>query len=186
MASVVATSQSKDHTFTKQTVPGIKLIQGLGVEGDCHSGKTVQHRSRLHIKPAPANLRQVHLIDLEILTQYDLQPGDIGENITTSGIDLLRLGKGTKLHFVGSETAEEVALDQAHPVVTVTGLRNPCPQIEKYRKGLQERFIVRDAERKIVARKAGIMSTVEVGGVVLAGMKIVVESPAKHEALECV
>ena len=80
-------------------------------------------------------------------------------------IDLLKLGTGTKLHFVRGELAEEVALGQEHPVITITGLRNPCPQIEKHKKGLQEKFIIRDAERRIVERKAGVMSTVDVGGV---------------------
>lgn len=186
MGTVIATAISSEHRFTKQAVPSINLLPGLGIEGDCHAGETVQHRSRLHIRPAPANLRQVHLIGRETLDQHDLVPGQIGENITTSGIDLLKLGKDTRLHFIQPNTDEGSALEQEHPIVTVTGLRNPCPQIEKHRKGLQEVFIERDSERKIVGRKAGIMSTINAGGVVMPGMRIVVEEPAVYEALGCV
>lgn len=186
MASVVATALSTEHKFTKRTVSSIKLLQGLGVEGDCHLGESVQHRSRLHIKPAPANLRQVHLVEQEILTQRDLTAAEIGENITTKGIDLLNLSKGTKLHFLSPEVGNEDALGQEHAIVTLTGLRNPCPQIEKHRKGLQETFIERDSDRKIINRKAGVMSTVDVSGVVMAGMRIVVQEPGHFEALDCV
>ncbi|KAJ9661172.1 hypothetical protein H2198_002116 [Neophaeococcomyces mojaviensis] len=186
MATVISTALSAEHTFTKQSVSAINLIEGLGVEGDCHLGKNVQHRSRLHIQPPPANLRQVHLIQNEILISNELKAAEIGENITTQGVDLLSLGKGTKLHFLDPLVAEEVAMAAKHPVVTVTGLRNPCPQIEKHRKGLQEVFVERDDERKIVGRKAGVMSTVTTGGRVIPGMKIVVEGPAEHEPLACV
>jgi MOSC domain-containing protein YiiM len=140
----------------------------------------------LHIQPPPANLRQVHLIQDEILNQYDLTPSDIGENITTHGIDLLALSKGTKLHFLPAGSSNDIKAAGAHPVLVVTGLRNPCPQIEKFRKGLQEKFVVRDANRNIVARKAGVMSVVEIGGKVDAGMKLIVEKPETFVALECV
>jgi MOSC domain-containing protein YiiM len=173
--SVLSVSFSKSHHFSKEPTSSIILIEGLGVEGDCHAGLTVQHRSRLHIKPPPANLRQVHLMQHEILKQFDLEPSDLGENITTHGIDLLALSKGTKLQAAG-----------AHPVVVITGLRNPCPQIEKFRKGLQEKFIVRDANRNIVVRKAGVMSVVEVGGKVDKGMSLFIETPATFVALDCV
>ena len=186
MAVVISTALSGEHTFSKQSVPSITVVQGLGVAGDCHAGKNVQHRSRLHIKPPPANLRQVHLIQEEILTQHNLKPAEIGENITTRGIDLLSLGKGTQLHFVRCEDAVDTALRQEHAVLTITGLRNPCPQIEKHRKGLQELFIERDVDRKIVVRKAGVMSTVDFGGVVMPGMKIIVQTPDEYEALGCV
>lgn len=120
------------------------------------------------------------------MNHYDLKPGDIGENITTHGIDLLALSKGTKLHFLPAGSSNDVEAVGAHPVLMTTGLRNPCPQIENFRKGLQEKFIVRDANRNIVARKAGVMSVVEVGGKVDAGMKLVVEKPETFVALECV
>lgn len=186
MGTVVGIAISSEHCFTKQPVPSINLLPGLGVEGDCHAGETVQHRSRLHIRPAPTNLCQVHLIGREILDEHDLVPGQIGENITTSGIDLLNLGKGTKLHFLQSVNEEGGSHGQEHPVVTVTGLRNPCYQIEKHRKGLQEVFIERDGERKIIGRKAGIMATIDVGGLVIPGMQIIIEEPSVYEALGCV
>jgi len=133
----------------------------------------------------------------------DLKPGDIGENIATVDMGLLKLGKGTRLHFLPAEnaatttnnlpeisragTASEGNLKAVdHPILMVTGLRNPCPQISHFRADLQERFIERDEQRKIIARRAGIMSIVEVGGVVEVGMRIVVEKPQEWEALECV
>lgn len=184
--SVLSVSLSQSHLFSKEATSSITLLKGLGVQGDCHAGVTVQHRSRLHIQPPPANLRQVHLMQSETLRQFDLKPSDLGENITTEGIDLLALSTGTKLHFLPAGSGSDVSAAGQHPVVVVTGLRNPCPQIERFRKGLQEKFIVRDANRKIVARKAGVMSVVEVGGKVDKGMKLVVETPAAFVALECV
>ena len=97
----------------------------------------------------------------EILTKFDLQPAELGENITTSGIDLVNLCKKARLHFVDA-TVDEQALVREHPVVVVEGLRSPCAQIERFKKGLQENFIVRDGERKITKRLAGVMGTVEV------------------------
>lgn len=184
--SVVSVSLSESHDFSKQPKSFINLIKGLGVEGDCHAGVTVQHRSRLHIKPPPINLRQVHLLQYEILKQLDIKPSDLGENITTDGIDLLALSKGTKLHFLSAASCSDNIPSETHPVVVITGLRNPCPQIEKFRKGLQEHFIVRDAQRNIVGRRAGVMGVVEAGGRVEKGMKMVVEKPATFMALECV
>jgi MOSC domain-containing protein YiiM len=189
--SVHALSLSKEHTFTKQRVSSLTLLENLGVEGDCHCGATVQHRSRLKIRPIPPNLRQVHLIDLEILNEMNLKPGDIGENISTVGMDLLKLGTGTKLHFLPEDAMEnveeeELAKKDDHPVLVVTGLRNPCPQISHFSSGLQECFIERDADRKIVGRKAGVMTTVEVGGAVELGMRIIIEKPSVWEALQCV
>jgi hypothetical protein len=210
--SVHALSTSSTHTFSKSQQQSLTLIPGLGVEGDCHYGATVQHRSRLNIRPPPKNLRQVHLIDIGILQMVDVKPGDLGENITTKGIDLLALGEGTRLHFLpqqddtlkcdgqdrrhgGSEASSPESANSKtygklnagdHSVLVVTGLRNPCPQISRFRKGLQESFIVRDEERKIIGRKAGIMSAVEVGGVIEIGMKIVIEVPEVHKTLVCV
>lgn len=184
--TTLSVSFSPSHDFSKQPTTSINLIEGLGVEDDCHFGKTVQHRSRLHIRPPPANLRQVHLIQYEILKQVGLNPCDIGENITTVGVDLLALGQGTKLHFLPPWSNGDINEPGVHPVVVITGLRNPCPQIERFRKGLQEKFVVRDAQRNILARKAGVMSTIEVGGQVHKGMRIVVDKPATFIALECV
>ena len=186
--SVLSVSKSETHTFSKPTTPSITLIKHLGVEGDAHAGVTDQHRSRKHLNPPPANLRQVHLIQSEILhevidhsSEEPLKPGDLGENIATTGIDLLNLSKGTKLRFVdGEDAASESA------VITVTGLRNPCYQIDKFREGLKERFVVRDSARAITGRKAGIMATVELGGEIRPGMRIVVEQPDVYEKLACV
>ncbi|KAK3305599.1 pyruvate kinase-like protein [Chaetomium strumarium] len=192
--SVHALALSPTHDFTKQPVSRLTLLAGLGVQGDCHAGVTVQHRSRLHIQPPPPNLRQVHLIPKEILDECGVEPGEIGENVTTVGVDLLALGRGTRLHFLPSSSSPRVptgsdardVMSQPHPVVVVQGLRNPCPQIDKFRAGLKEQFIVRDEERRIVGRRAGVMGTVEVGGEVSVEMRIVVESTGDFEALGCV
>ncbi|KAK3290165.1 pyruvate kinase-like protein [Chaetomium fimeti] len=200
--SVHALALSASHQFTKTLVPEVNLLAGLGVEGDCHLGVTVQHRSRLHISPPPPNLRQVHLIPKEILDACDVAPGQMGENVTTIGIDLLALGKGTKLHFLpppptpttpstttttittntttttpASTTDEDdnataTTLQTPHAVVVIQGLRNPCPQIDRFRAGLKEQFIVRDGERRIVGRTAGVMGTVEAGGLVEGGGEV--------------
>lgn len=184
--TVVSVSLSRSHDFSKKPQQTINLLAGLGVEHDAHHGVYVQHLSRMKKHNSDKNLRQVHLIHSEILKEYDLKPADIGENITTSGIDLLGLGQGTKLRFVhkGSEKVDG-ALSTA-PCIVVTGLRNPCFQIDKFRKGLQEKFIERDEARKIKVRKAGIMSIVERGGVVEPGMEIIVEAPEKLIALDVV
>ncbi|EEH04596.1 MOSC domain-containing protein [Histoplasma capsulatum G186AR] len=198
--SVLSVHASATHSFSKPRVPSITLLPGLGVRGDAHAGATVQHRSRLHISPPPPNLRQVHLMHVEILDAAGddggdggdggsgggkLRPGDLGENITTRGIDLLSLGKGTRLRFVGGGEEEEGG-DGDGAEVVVTGLRNPCPQINRFRSGLVEKFVVRGPDGRIVARKAGVMGIVERGGVVRPGMRILVERPPVYEALECV
>lgn len=184
--TVVSVSLSRSHDFSKKPQQSINLLVGLGVEHDAHHGVYDQHLSRMKNHNPDKNLRQVHLMHNEILNAYDLKPGDIGENITTSGIDLLGLGQGTKLRFVhkGSEKAD-AALRNA-PCIVITGLRNPCFQIDKFRKGLQEKFIERDEARKIKVRKAGIMSVVEKGGIIEPGMSIVVEAPEKLIALDVV
>ncbi len=211
--SVVAVSLSPSHTFSKTDQSSITLVVGHGVLGDCHAGPNVQHRSRLKIQPAPPNLRQVHLMQSEIFQQVQgkeplagdsadgsanevdssepvLLPGQLGENITTVGIDLLGLSEGTLLRFLddNDDDDHEEAKEQTAAAVRITGLRNPCPQIEKFRKGLQERFIVRDQKRKIVARKAGIMGVVEKAGIVRPGMRIVVvdEGVKGFKPLGCV
>lgn len=191
VGKVGAVCKSSDHVFSKAPTKSITLVEGLGVQGDCHLGKTVQHRSRLHLRPPPPNLRQVHLIHAELFDEfastgadggdsYDIKPGDLGENITTHGIDLLRLGTDTKLHFLAPGHS---SLRDAHPVVRITGLRNPCPQIQKFRNGLQERCLVRDSDRNIVERKAGVMSVVESGGTVGEGAMIFVEQPRTYVPL---
>ncbi|RHZ66775.1 MOSC domain-containing protein [Aspergillus thermomutatus] len=190
---VLSVTASASHNFSKNAVSSITLIADLGVEGDCHAGETVQHRSRLHIKPPPANLRQVHLMPIEVLREICatlpteemktqlLAPGALGQNITTEGADLLSLGAGTEIRFVGDGVA---AGDEA--VIVLTGLRNPCPQIDKFQAGLKDRFLVRDEDRRIVRRLAGVMATVKKGGVVQPGMKLVIEEPLQHIPLDAV
>ncbi|KAI8947255.1 PK beta-barrel-protein domain-containing protein-like protein [Xylaria longipes] len=183
--SVHAVAVSASHAFSKEIVSSITLVEGLGVEGDCHNGNTVQHRSRLHIKPPPANLRQVHLIPLEILAECGVQPAEIGENVSTTGIDLLALGVGTKLHFIASGRTSE-RMQGPHAIVQLQGVRNPCPQIDKFRPGLKERFLVRNKQRAIIGRRAGVMGIVEAGGKIEANMRIIVDSPVTFKPLECV
>ncbi|GAQ05369.1 hypothetical protein ALT_2690 [Aspergillus lentulus] len=190
---VLSVTTSASHNFSKNAVSSIKLVANLGVEGDCHAGETVQHRSRLHIKPPPANLRQVHLMPMEVLRDICetlpteemkaqlLAPGALGQNITTEGVDLLSLGAGTEIQFVGDGVA---AGDEA--VIALTGLRNPCPQIDKFQAGLKDRFLVRDEERHIVRRLAGVMATVKKGGVVQPGMRLIIDKPPQHIPLDVV
>lgn len=176
-AIVTAVSRNGEYSFTKPNRDSITLLAGLGVEGDVHAGVTVKHRSRVARDPAQPNLRQVHLIHTELFDElsdagYEVAPGDLGENITTSGIDLLGLPVGTLLH-IGAEA-----------VVEVTGLRNPCMQIEDFRQGLLKQVVGRDEAGDIV-RKAGIMSVVKAGGIVRPGDPIAVQLPAEpHRPLD--
>lgn len=174
---VVAVSCSQRHTFTKPNQFEIRLLAGLGVEGDAHAGTTVKHRSRVARNPNAPNLRQVHLIHVELHDElrakgFDVAPGAMGENITTSGIDLLSLPAGTLLR-IGKDA-----------VLEVTGLRNPCAQLDGLQEGLMAAVLARDVRGKLV-RKAGVMSVVMAGGDVHAGDPIQVEWPARpHRALE--
>ncbi|MGH7096860.1 MAG: MOSC domain-containing protein [Stellaceae bacterium] len=176
---VAAVSRSPTHTMTKPTADSIRLLAGLGVEGDAHQGVTVKHRSRVARDPTQPNLRQVHLIHAELFDElraagFDMAPGQMGENVTTRGIPLLALPIGTRLHFGADAVAE------------VTGLRNPCAQLDRIRPGLMAATLDRDAEGKLV-RKAGIMVIVLEGGAVKPGDPIRVELPAApHRPLEVV
>lgn len=188
---VISVSRSPVHEFSKDAEDSIKLIRGLGVEGDAHYGEKVQHLFRVKQNPDQPNLRQVHLLQSEILNELDLKPCDLGENVTTEGIDLLGLGRSTKLHFVDDNdeiirSARTAGAIGKHAVVEVTGLRNPCYQIDKFRKGLKESFIVRDEERNIVGRKSDVMGVVVVGGDITPMMRIVIEKPENFEALDVV
>jgi MOSC domain-containing protein YiiM len=170
MASVVtAVSRSPQHTLVKVSADSIKLVAGLGVEGDAHQGATVKHRARVARNPAEPNLRQVHLIHAELHDElqqagFAVEPGQMGENITTSGVDLLALAAGTRLHLGDSA------------VVEVTGLRNPCAQLDKIQNGLMAATLDRDAAGNLV-RKAGIMGIVLTSGEVRRGDPIRVEPP---------
>lgn len=174
---VTAVSRSRTHTFSKQLEPSIHLLAGLGVEGDAHMGKTVKHRSRVAKDPTQPNLRQVHLIHAELFEEvgesgFSVAPGELGENITTQGLDLLGLPTGAQLKV--GKTA----------VVEITGLRNPCLQIDGFQKGLLSAVLDKDAAGKLV-RKAGIMGVVLVGGDVHVGDTIQVTLPPEpHKPLE--
>jgi MOSC domain-containing protein YiiM len=170
MGSVVAVSFRRGHHFSKTPSLVIRLLRGLGVAGDGHMGETVKHRSRVRKDPTQPNLRQVHLMHAELFGElrargFAVQPGELGENVTTSGLDLLALPAGTRLHL--GESA----------VVEVTGLRNPCIQIDRFQQGLMAATLGRDADGNLI-RKAGIMSIVIVDGDVRPGDAIGVEMPA--------
>jgi MOSC domain-containing protein YiiM len=166
---VVGVSKDCQHRFSKQPCESITLLEGIGVEGDAHAGITVQHRSRVAADPTQPNLRQVHLIHSEFFDEarthgYELAQGDLGENVLTGRLDVLALPRDTRLHL--GERA----------VVRVTGLRNPCQQINDFRSGLLKVAITRDANGELV-RRAGIMGVVELGGVVTPCDTIRVELP---------
>ncbi len=177
MGSVAAVSLRSGHHFSKTPSLSIRLLRGLGVAGDGHLGETVQHRSRVRKDPTQPNLRQVHLIHAELFDGlrakgYVVKPGDIGENITTSGIDLLALPTGTLLYLGASA------------IVEITGLRNPCIQLDNFQKGLMAATLDRDADGNLI-RKAGIMSIVIAEGDVRPGDPIRVEWPARpHRPLQ--
>jgi len=176
-AVVTSVSQSGTHEFSKQNQQSIRLVAGLGVEGDAHSGRTVQHRSRVARDPTQPNLRQVHLIHAELhdalnAAGFCVSAGDMGENITTRGVDLLGLPAGTRLHLGASA------------VVEVTGLRNPCPQLDAFQPGLLAAVLGRDAEGALI-RKAGAMGIVLANGEVQPNDPIrVVLPPEPHEPLK--
>ena len=169
MAEVVAVSISPAHDFTKKPQPAIELIAGLGVAGDTHMGRTVQHRSRVAKNPDQPNLRQVHLIHQELLNElrkagFDVFPGAMGENITTRGVALLSLPAGAR-----------VAIGAA-AVIEITGLRNPCSQLNTYQDGLMDAVLDRNAAGDLV-RKSGVMGIVTTGGRIYPGDDIRVTLP---------
>jgi MOSC domain-containing protein YiiM len=179
MSLVTAVAASPGHTFSKPTQTSITLLAGLGVAGDAHSGETVKHRSRVRRDPTQPNLRQLHLIQAELHDElraagFEIEAGALGENVTTRGVDLLSLPAGTLLRL-GAEA-----------VVEVTGLRNPCVQLDAFQAGLTAAVLGRDARGELV-RKAGVMSVVRAGGEVAPGDPIAVELPAgPHRPLEVV
>lgn len=174
---VIAVSRSTNHTFTKANQDSIHLLAGLGVQGDSHMGKTVQHRSRIAVDANQPNLRQVHLIHAELHNElraagFAVSAGQMGENITTQGINLLDLPTGARLH-VGSQA-----------VLEVTGLRNPCAQLDQFQAGLMAAVLGRDENGNLI-RKAGVMSIVIASGEVRPGDRIQVELPPEpHKPLD--
>lgn len=177
--AVIAVSCSPTHTFSKPNHGSIRLLTGRGVKGDAHCGEWVQHRSRVSRDPTQPNLRQVHLIHAELHDElhaagFSVFAGQMGENITTRGVDLLRLPTGTRLHL--GNTA----------VVEVTGLRNPCVQLDDFQSGLMAAVLARDEQGALI-RKAGIMAIVVAGGEVKPGDPITIEAPPEpHRSLEVV
>ena len=175
--TVTAVSRSSTHTLSKPKQDSIQLLPGLGVEGDAHMGERVKHRSRVARDPNQPNLRQVHLIHAELHDElqaagFTVSAGQMGENITTRGIDLLKLPTGTRLHLG----------DMA--VIEVTGLRTPCTQLNRLQTGLMAAVLDRDEQGTLI-RKAGIMSIVLSGGEVRPGDSITIELPPEpHRSLE--
>ena len=174
-AKVLSVSRSAGHNFSKSTERSIRILAGLGVEGDAHSGVTVKHRSRVARDPSQPNVRQVHLLHAELFDElrvagFNVVPGDMGENITTQGLDLLGLPTGTRLRI-------------GDALVELTGLRNPCAQIDRFQAGLTAAVLDRDAAGQLV-RKAGVMAVALDGGEVGPGDVIEVILPASpHRAL---
>jgi MOSC domain-containing protein YiiM len=177
MSIVTAVSQSKGHHFSKPNALEIRLLSGLGVAGDAHLGVTVKHRSRVAKDPTQPNLRQVHLLHEELFDElqarnFVVKPGEMGENVTTRGVDLLGLPTGTRLHL------------GQHAVVEVTGLRNPCVQIDRFQQGLMAATLDKDADGNLI-RKAGVMSVVLADGDVRAGDAIRIVLPdGPHRPLQ--
>jgi len=167
---IVAVSLSARHSFSKKNALSIRLVAGHGVAGDAHAGATVKHRSRVAKDAAQPNLRQVHLVAAETLDAlreegFDVAPGAIGENITTRGIDLFALPEGARL-ALGSNA-----------VVEITGLRNPCVQLDRFQPGLMQAVLGRDSDGAVTLR-AGVMGVVLASGDVKPGDQITVAMPA--------
>ena len=175
--TVEAVGRSPKHSFHKALQESIRLLAGLGVEGDAHAGVTVKHRSRARFNPSLPNLRQVHLIPAELHDElhtrgFDLSPGEMGENITTRGVDLLSLPTGTRLRL-GREAAVEL-----------TGLRNPCVQLDRHLEGLMAAVLDKAPDGTLI-RKAGVMAIVIAGGEVRPGDAIRIDLPeAPHVMLK--
>lgn len=170
---VTAVSCSASHTFSKPNVAVVRLVAGVGVEGDAHAGATVKHRSRVAKDPTRPNLRQVHLIHSELFDElrergFSISAGQMGENLTTRGIDLLAVPAGTRLRIGAA-------------VLEVKGLRNPCHQLDGLAPGLMAAVLGKDAAGNVV-RKAGVMAVVLEGGEARPGDRIEVELPASPHA----
>jgi MOSC domain-containing protein YiiM len=175
--TVLSVAASASHSFHKVPVPTIRLVAGVGVEGDAHAGLTVKHRSRVRVDPTQPNMRQVHLIPSERLAELAAQgfviaPGQLGENVTTTGLELHALPVRTRLRL------------GADAVVELSGLRNPCSQLDGFQRGLTAACLGRDDAGGLV-RKAGVMAVVIEGGEVKSGDAIqVVLPPPPHRALD--
>jgi len=165
---VLAVHCNGKHAFSKPPRDAIRLIGNWGVEGDAHAGATDQHLYHIRRFGEQPNLRQVHLIHAELFDEvltkgHAVLPGQLGENISTRNVDLLGLPQGARLH-IGAEA-----------VVELTGLRNPCRQIDEFQPGLRSHLVERTAAG--VVRRGGVMSIVVKGGMVRRGDRIEVELP---------
>ncbi len=170
---VIAVSCSETHSFSKPNQTVIKLIEGIGVEGDAHSGRTVKHRFLVKKDATRPNIRQVHLIHNELLDElnakgFSVNPGQLGENITTRGIDLLALPSGTIMN-IGFEV-----------VIELTALRNPCKQIDEFQEGMLKAVLYKD-ENGVLVRKTGVMGIVKSGGEICPGDAIVIDLPPEPQ-----
>lgn len=179
MTTIVALARDEAHNFSKATAERLRLVAGLGVEGDAHAGITVKHRSRVAKDPDQPNLRQVRLIHAELFDElagkgFAVVPGLLGENVTTQGIDLLGLSVGTRLRL------------GADAVIEVTGLRNPCHQINGIAPGLMDAVLDRADDGSLI-RKCGIMAVVVAGGMIAVTDRItLVHVPQQHLPLPVV
>ena len=168
---VTAVSRSATHTMSKRNEAAIRLLTGFGVENDAHAGETARHRSRVRRDPSQPNLRQVHVIHAELHNElraagFDVESGQMGENVTTRGLDLLGLPTGARL-YLGDAA-----------VIEITGLRNPCVQLDEIAEGLMAATLDRDEQGNLL-RKAGVMSIVLATGVVRPGDAVRVELPSE-------
>jgi MOSC domain-containing protein YiiM len=168
---VVSVALSGRHSFSKSVQPSIELRVGLGVAGDAHAGRTVQHLSRVARDPTQPNLRQVHLMHVELFTElaergFTVGPGDLGENISTRGVPLLTLPRGTRLRIGPSA------------IIELTGLRNPCVQLDRFQPGLMAAVLDRDPAGNLV-RKAGVMAVVTADGAIRPDDTITIQLPVE-------
>jgi MOSC domain-containing protein YiiM len=174
---VVALNKDEQHQFSKRSCDSLHLLTGLGVEGDAHCAAAVKHRSRVKVDPAQPNLRQVHLIQSELISElqdkgFNVRAGTLGENILTKDLNVLALPLNALIK-IGKET-----------VLRVTGLRNPCAQLDNFQQGLTKACLDQDKSGE-VRRKAGIMAVVEAGGTIYVNDAITVEYPPEpHQALK--
>lgn len=171
--TIIGLACDSEHRFSKRPCATLRLIAGLGVEGDAHVGVLVQHLSRMAKQPTAPNLRQVHLIHAELFDElavagFSVGPAQLGENVTTRAFDLLGLSQGTRLKL-GAEA-----------VIEITGLRNPCHQINGLAPGLMQAVLDYAADGSLI-RKSGVMAVVITGGLVAVGDGIQLQSvPLGH------
>ena len=179
LPTVIAVASDSGHNFSKPTQAAITLIAGIGVEGDAHAGKTVQHLSDKKKNPEAPNLRQVHLMHAELFDELAEQgitvlPGQMGENVVTRGIDVLNLPQGAEFHFPSGA------------IIQITGLRSPCKKLNTIHPDLLKAVVEKRADGS-VNKKTGVMSIVLIGGDILEGDDIKVVLPeGPHKPLECV